>query len=304
MAGLMDKTLTTARLETGHMSFDFGLVDLAELAREVGKRFSGDERHPLVLEVPDYPLPSWADTGRVADVLDNLLANAVKYSPQGGPVKLRVERGRETAVFSVSDQGIGIAPKDRDRLFRPFSRVRDAETAKIDGFGLGLYICERVARAHGGKLDLESEHGMGSTFRFELPLYGAAAQGQLPLVLVATQDARTRREVRRVADALGFGTHETMDGMDALEAAIRLVPSAVVLDRVLPHLGALEIADRLATYEATRVIPLVALAAQEDLGDGAHRFKACLPKPVDRGRLEECLRAALGRRQVDVTHQV
>jgi signal transduction histidine kinase/DNA-binding response OmpR family regulator len=302
MAGLMDKTLTTARLETGHMSFEFGLVDLAELAREAGRRYSGDERHPLVLEIPDYPLPSWADGGRVAEVLDNLVANAVKYSPRGGTVKLRLERGRETAVICVSDQGIGIAPKDRDRLFRPFSRVRDAETAGIDGFGLGLYICERVARAHGGRLTFESEYGTGSTFRFELPLYGADAQGQLPVVLVATQDARTRREVRRVADALGFGTHEAADGLDALEAAIRLVPSAVVLDRVLPHLGALEIADRLAAYEATRVIPIVALAAAEDLGAAADRFSACLPKPVDRGSLEECLRGALRRTPVDVKH--
>jgi signal transduction histidine kinase/DNA-binding response OmpR family regulator len=295
MAGLMDKTLTTARLETGHLTFDFGLVDLSELAKEAGQRFSGNERHPLVMEIPDHPLPSWADTSRVAEVLDNLLANAVKYSPRGGTVKLRVDRGRETAIFYVSDEGIGIAPKDRDRLFRPFSRIRDAETADIDGFGLGLYICERVARAHGGKLDFESEHGRGSTFRFELPLYSTAAQGQLPLVLVATQDARTRKEVRRVADALGFGTHEALDGLDALEAAIRLVPSAVILDRVLPHLGALEIADRLAMYEATRVIPVVALAAPEDLGAAAKGFRACLPKPVDRGALDACLRTVLGR---------
>jgi signal transduction histidine kinase/DNA-binding response OmpR family regulator len=295
MAALMDKTLTTARLETGHMSFDFGLVNLTDLAREAGKRFSGGERHPLILDLPDYPLPSWADTARVAEVLDNLLANAVKYSPRGGPVKLRVERGRETAVFSVADQGIGIAPQDRDRLFRPFSRVRGAETEGIDGFGLGLYISERVARAHGGRLELESEHGRGSTFRFELPLYGSDAQGRLPLVLIATQDARTRREVGRVVEFLGFGTHEAMDGLDALEAAIRLVPSALVLDRVLPHLGALEIADRLAIYEATRLIPLVALAAPEDLGSAAHRFGACLPKPVDRVALEDCLRIVLRR---------
>jgi signal transduction histidine kinase/DNA-binding response OmpR family regulator len=297
MAALMDKTLTTARLETGHMPFDFGLVDLAALCREAGRRLPADERHPLTVDVPDYPLPSWADAARVAEVLDNLLANAVKYSPQGGAVKLRVERRRETAVMSVSDRGVGIAPKDRSRLFRPFSRVRDEKTAQIDGFGLGLYICERVARAHGGKLDLESEPGAGSTFRFELPLYGAAAPGQLPLVLVAAQDARTRKEVRRAADALGYGTYEAMDGLEALEAAIRLVPSVVVLDRVLPHLGGREIAERLGNYEATRVIPLLALAAAEDLGAAAERFLACLPKPVDRAALEERLRLVLGRPQ-------
>ncbi len=294
MAGLMDKTLTTARLETGHMSFAFGLLDLAELARRRAGATPETSAIPCPWRSPTIPCrpgPMPAGSRR-----SSTICSPTRSSTRPGAARSSSgsSAGRETAVFSVSDQGIGIAPKDRDRLFRPFSRVRDAETAEIDGFGLGLYICERVARAHGGRLDLESEHGVGSTFRFELPLYGAAAQGQLPLVLVATQDARTRREVRRVADALGFGTHEAADGLDALEAAIRLVPSAVVLDRVLPHLGALEIADRLATYEATRVIPLVALAAQEDMGTGVGRFSACLPKPVDRGALEECLRVALG----------
>jgi signal transduction histidine kinase len=296
MAGLMDKTLTTARLETGHMSFEFGLVDLAELAREAGRRLPPDERHPLVVEVPDYPLPAWADAGRVAEILDNLLANAVKYSPRGGTVMLRVERGRETAAISVSDQGIGIAAKDRPRLFRPFSRVRDAETAQIDGFGLGLYICERVARAHGGRLQFESEPGQGSTFRFELPLYGAAGPTRVPLVLVATPDARSRKEARRAAEALGFETQEVMDGLEALETAIRLVPSVVVLDRVLPHLGGLEIADRLSGYESTRAIPLIALASAEDLGPAADRFSAFVSRPVKRADLEERLRAVLGSR--------
>jgi signal transduction histidine kinase/CheY-like chemotaxis protein len=295
MASLMDKTLTTARLETGHLSFDFGIVNLVDLAREAAARFPREEGHPLTVEEPDYPLPAWADPARVAEVLDNLLSNAVKYSPRGGPVVLRVDRERETAVFSVIDQGIGIAQKDRDLLFRPFSRVRDSETAAIDGFGLGLHICERVARAHGGRLGVESEPGRGSTFRFELPLYGAAAQSHTPLLLVAARDAATRREIRRVAEAMGFSTHEVTDGLEALEAVVRLVPSVVVVDRVLPHLRGDEIAERLSGRETTRGIPIVALAAAEDLGPTAARFSACVPKPVDPLVLEACLLNVRGR---------
>jgi CheY-like chemotaxis protein len=142
---------------------------------------------------------------------------------------------------------------------------------------------------------VESEPGRGSTFRFELPLYGTVVHGHTPLLLVAARDAATRRQVRRVAEVLGFSTHEATDGLEALEAVIRLVPSVVVVDRVLPHLRGEEIAERLAARESTRSIPLVALAAPEDLGPAAARFAGCLPKPVDQGQLEACLLGVLGR---------
>src|SRR4030095_15911955 len=87
-------------------------------------------------------------------------------------------------------------------------------------------------------MGLESRAGEGSTFSFSIPLYGVTAQTRAPLVLVAAGDERTRREVRRVAQEQGFGIHEVSDGVDAVEAAIRLVPAAVILDRVLPRLGA------------------------------------------------------------------
>jgi CheY-like chemotaxis protein len=142
---------------------------------------------------------------------------------------------------------------------------------------------------------VESEPGRGSTFRFELPLYGAAAQSHTPLLLVAARDGATRREVRRVAEAMGFSTHEVTDGLDALEAVVRLVPSVVVVDRVLPHLRGDEIAERLSGRESTRGIPIIALAAAEDLGATAARFCACVPKPVDPLVLEACLQNVRGR---------
>ncbi len=289
MAGLMDKTLETTRLETGHFAFDFGLLDLVTKVREVTGRLPEDRLHPVVLDLPDHPLPCWADGERLAEVLDNLLSNAIKYSPDGGEVRIELRRERDAAVVRVYDRGIGIAPDDKEKLFRPFSRLHDRKRTGIEGFGLGLHICDRIVNAHGGRLTLDSTPGVGSTFSFSLPLFGAAAQTRAPLVLVAARDSGTRREVRRVAEDLGFGIHEVTDGVEAVEAAIRLRPTAIVLDRVLPRLRAEEVAERLRDNEATVSLPLFALANREDLGAQAGLFRGCVPKPLDRRTLAAAL---------------
>lgn len=285
MATMVDKTLKTTRLETGHFPFDFDVVDVAAAVREVVGRFVQSAKHPLELELPEHPLPAWADRERVAEVLENLLSNAIKYSPAGGPVRLSVRAAGESVTLKVADQGIGIAAGDMDRLFRPFSRVRSRQTAEIDGTGLGLYICERIMKAHGGRLWAESEPGKGSSFSASLPLYGAAAQTRAPLLVLAASDDATRRELRRIASELGYGVSEAADGVEAVEASQRLLPAAVILDRVLPKLGAVEVAERLRNTPATAGIPVFALASERDLGERAALFRACVPKPLERAAL-------------------
>ena len=286
MAGLMDRTLETTRLETGQFAFDFRLVDLATRVREAASHFRSDPEHPLLLDVPDEPLPAWADGERIAEVVENLLQNAVKYSPGGGEVRLSVKRERETAVVSVSDHGIGIDPGDLAKLFRPFSRLRDRRSAGIEGFGLGLSICERFVRAHGGRFDVKSLPGEGSTFSFTLPLFGAVAQSRAPVIVVATSDAGTRRDVRRTAEPLGFVVHEVQDGVEAVEAVARLRPAALVLERILPRLRADEVAERLAAQASTRSVPILLLGAAEG---AVGLFRECLPHPLDRRMLQAAL---------------
>jgi signal transduction histidine kinase len=251
MANLVDKTLKTSRLETGHFPFEFSLMDLSATVQDVLARSPLDGKHSLDLAVPEGPLPCWADPDRVSEVVENLVSNAVKYSPDGGAVRVEVRGDREAAVVRVTDSGFGIAPEDMDRLFRPFSRVRDVRTAEIEGSGLGLYICERIVRAHGGRMWAESEPSKGSTFSFSLPLFGAGFEAHKPLILVAAGDEATRREVRRVAEGLGYATYEVADGVEALEAAVRLTPRAVVVDRILPPLRAEEVAERLRETPST-----------------------------------------------------
>jgi len=289
MAGLMDRTLETTRLETGQLAFEFQLLELGARLRQVTERLPADAEHPVVVDLPEEPLPCWADGERVNEVIENLLTNARKYSPQGGEVRIAVRRDREMAVVSVTDRGIGIAPEMIDRLFRPFSRVHDRHATGIEGFGLGLSICERIVRAHGGHFEVASTPGEGSTFSFTLPLFGSRAQSRSPVVVVAAADAGTRREIRRVAEELGFSVHEAADGVEAVEAATRLQPAAVVLDRILPRLGAEEAAERLQLRESTRHLALFALAEEADLGPRAALFRVCLARPLDHQALTSAL---------------
>jgi CheY-like chemotaxis protein/anti-sigma regulatory factor (Ser/Thr protein kinase) len=249
--------------------------------------------HPLVAEIPEDPVPCWADRDRLAEVLDNLVSNAVKYSPSGGAVHLEIRRDDERAVVSVRDQGIGIAEGDLDRLFRPFSRVRNLRTADIEGSGLGLYICDRIVRAHGGRLEVKTAPEKGSVFTFTVPLFGAAAQTRPPMILVAAVDEQTRREVRRLADERGYAVQEAMDGVEAVEATLRLLPAAVVLDRVLPRLRAEEVADRLRANPVTQRVPLLVLAGEADLGAHARLFDGFIPKPLSKSILATTM-AGLG----------
>jgi len=293
MASLVDKTLKTTRLETGHFPFEFGVVELGAVVRAVVSRLPDDPKHPVSFDTPDDPVPCWADQDRMSEVVENLVSNAIKYSPGGGPVRVELKRDAELATLTMIDVGMGIDAKDMDRLFRPFSRVRNRRTAEIEGSGLGLYICDRIVKAHGGRLWVESQPGQGSAFSFALPLFGVAAQTRAPLVLVAAGDEWTRREVKRVAESRGYATHEVSDGVEAVEAAMRLVPAAVVLDRILPRLGAGEVAERLKENAATESVPLFALAAQADLGERSHLFAGYVPKPLDLNRLSEALEGVL-----------
>ncbi len=114
------------------------------------------------------------DAGRLEQILGNLISNAIKYSPSGGRVDILVERDDGNARVSVRDQGIGIPREALPHIFEPFYRAPNAPgaetTPRIGGLGLGLYIAQRLAQLHGGRIEVESEEGQGSTFTLVLPL--------------------------------------------------------------------------------------------------------------------------------------
>jgi two-component system sensor histidine kinase VicK len=117
---------------------------------------------------PDLP-PARADRDRINQVLDNLIGNAIKFSPQGGTITLRLEDAGEMLQVSVSDTGIGIPEEQVERIFERFYQVDGSATRKFGGAGLGLAIVKRIVEAHGGRIWVKSQLGLGSTFSFTLP---------------------------------------------------------------------------------------------------------------------------------------
>jgi len=111
-----------------------------------------------------------ADREEIARLLDNLVSNAVKFTPSGGEVRLRAFRAGNHVIVEVTDTGAGIAPDEQTQLFRRFSRTKSATENAVPGSGLGLAISQMIAEAHETAIEVESGPGMGSTFRVGLPL--------------------------------------------------------------------------------------------------------------------------------------
>ena len=127
--------------------------------------------HSVLMDVPPGFPKIWADPDRLRQVLTNLITNAVKYSPAGGSIIVRVrERGTQHIVIEVVDHGLGIPSEQIGRLFQKFARVRSDEHMKVSGTGLGLYICRLIVEGHGGQIWVESEVDKGSTFGLSLPV--------------------------------------------------------------------------------------------------------------------------------------
>jgi len=111
-----------------------------------------------------------ADPERMEEVLVNLIDNAIKYSPNGGRISIGGRVSGPEVMVSVADEGIGISSRDRERIFQRFYRVEDSLTAKVPGVGLGLFICQAIVKAHGGRIEVTSQPGKGSCFTFTLPV--------------------------------------------------------------------------------------------------------------------------------------
>jgi signal transduction histidine kinase/CHASE3 domain sensor protein len=173
---LVGDLLFVAQVEAGKLSLEEGDVDLEAVARESVEAAGPGASHggvELILEAAPVP-PLRGDRDRLAQALDNLISNAVKFTPDGGRVVLRVLREDDRAVLEVEDTGIGIAQADLQGLFQRFFRTKQATSAAIPGVGLGLTIAQAIVHGHEGHISVRSIEGQGTTFRIELPLHRVA----------------------------------------------------------------------------------------------------------------------------------
>ena len=169
---LIQDLLDVARLQAGRLTVSRAPIDPVELAGEAVElhRSIADEKSlRLEAELPEALPTIDADRDRILQVFANLISNAIKFTPEGGTITVRAERTGDAVRFSVSDTGPGIPEKDRRHLFDAFWQAR---TGTKEGAGLGLAIAKGLVEAHGGRIDVESEVGVGSTFWFTVPVKG------------------------------------------------------------------------------------------------------------------------------------
>jgi len=163
--------LDVSRLETGQLSIERAPLDLRAVAQRVVVEVQPAlERHTVTYYGPEEPVIVTGDEIRLDQVLQNLVQNAIKYSPKGGDITVQVTRDETLARVAISDQGIGIPQQDFPKLFGRFYRAESVETEHIGGMGIGLFVVKEIVSMHGGVVEVESHEGIGSTFTVCLPL--------------------------------------------------------------------------------------------------------------------------------------
>lgn len=167
LRAMVQELLDAARAEQAQLVGLREPVDLAGLVREVAGRYS-PERHIVTVEAPERLVGQY-DPRRIAQLLENLLENAITYSPEGGPIRVRLWQDEAGVQLTVADQGIGIPADDLPYLFGRFHRGANVDDRRFPGWGLGLAICQRIVEEHGGTITVQSREGEGSTFSVTLP---------------------------------------------------------------------------------------------------------------------------------------
>lgn len=306
LLGLMNELLDLGRIEAGHLTVDAASVPLATLADECLAlvRPLALPRQVTLHAAAMGDLAVTADPTRLRQVLLNLLGNAVKYNRHGGEVRLAARRQGDEVLLTVQDTGPGIAAQDLSRLFQPFERL-GAERSGIEGAGIGLALSQRLVHAMGGRIGVNSEPSLGSSFWVALPVAELtqpdAAQAAAPprlegvarssVLYIEDNPVNVALMEAMLARLPGVALRCAALPLDGLRMAAELPPALILLDIQMPGMDGFEVLARLRSRRATAHIPVVAVSANALPGDveAAMKagFSAYLTKPLG---LDELLR--------------
>jgi signal transduction histidine kinase/CheY-like chemotaxis protein len=306
LLGIINDILDLSKVEAGKMEIYpefFSLGPTVDSVCHVMRGMSPQTpRFAIELE-PDLPQIE-TDLAKFKQVLFNMLSNAVKFSPAGSPITIRATLAEGAVTVSVRDEGIGIDPAHHAMIFDEFRQVDSTSRREFGGTGLGLALVKKFVELQGGRVDVDSRLGAGSTFSFTMPVRSRAAvvtrtpeaEGRTDRVLVVEDDANAYELIASALQSAGFIPVRAHHGEEAIRIARESPPAAVTLDLVLPGADGWDVLKRLKADALTRELPVLIISVDDnrDLGIalGADGY---FVKPVDRERLLDRLRVVTGR---------
>ncbi|NUN64049.1 response regulator [Pseudanabaena biceps] len=262
-----------------------------------------------------------ADMTRVRQILLNILSNACKFT-KAGKIHIKVERlnmhQQEMFVFTIKDTGIGISPENIKNLFQPFTQADSSTTRQYGGTGLGLAISHRLCQMMGGDITLESELGVGSTFKISLPTDCESANCKIkdelskvsvattgdrqalqplkyPSILIIDDDLNVHQFMQDHLCRLGMFIYSAFSSQEGLDLAHQIIPNAIILDVQIPSMNGWDVLKELRSQSLTSGIPIILLTSNNEVVNNAQiesyeiGANDYLFKPIDRDRLINCI---------------
>lgn len=299
---IVDDLLDLSRFAAGKVQLELEMAVLDDLVRDAVERYDGAfQKHGLSvkLKMPERPVRVLVDHDRMDQVLNNLLTNAVKFTPEGGRIEVEVFVQADvatTAGFSVWNSGEPIPTEDLERIFQRFERART--TRKVRGTGLGLPICRQLVEAHGGRIWAESAPGQGARFVVTLPLEALGEVSSTEVraapapsaraearVLVVDDDRPTTYAMKGLLLAAGYEVEVAHHAEEALALARRRRPALMVVDIRMPEIDGARLIEIVRHDPDTRGVPVLAISGADERERvarvGANGF---LTKPLERER--------------------
>ncbi len=284
LLNMINDILDISKIEAGKMELAFeeiGLTQIFESVLSTARGLVKDKPVKLILSAPeDLPIVH-ADPTRIRQILLNLLSNAAKFTDEGTitlAAREQLDANDQPEIYiSVTDSGVGIAAENQIDLFEPFTQVDGSATRKTGGTGLGLSITRLLVDLHGGKIDVQSSPGGGSTFSFTIPLI---MKNKLT-VLSAEADIQVSLLYQRYLLGTDYQVVTIVQPGDVVEMVREYRPFAITLDLIFPDCDGWEIFEELKADADTRDIPVI-ICSVRDEQDKAHKMGAAgyLPKPI------------------------
>ena len=293
LLALINDILDLSQVEAGKAILNISEFSLSQLARQSlqilrDKAQSSGIELKANLQIPSHRDRFTADQRRVKQILFNLLANAVKFTPPGGKVILRIWVEANSAIFQVEDTGIGISASQQPLLFQKFQQLDTSYKRCYEGTGLGLALTKQLVELHHGWIEVNSVEGKGSTFTVELPAQYLTSESTTNLrreVSTSPQQASARRIVLiedheetatlvcDILTAAGYQVIWMIDGSTAVAKIEFLQPIAVITDVQLPGIDGYEILHQLRKNSVTQHLRILVLTAKA-MGEDLHRYFA------------------------------